>query len=92
MTERQQTGVWFVVTRLLLLSLWFLSYAIISAMINLGYFTNVFNISNLTNEQQFALGYSATLSVQLISFTGIPFLITGIAQILSGVKKKASKK
>lgn len=92
MTERQKTGVWFIVTGVLLLSLWIFSYAIVNLVIDSGLFSLKSN--NLTDEQLYVIGAAGVFAVQLASATGIPLLITGLAQIIIGRQKtkKNSKK
>lgn len=84
MTERQKTGIWFVVTGALLLSIWTFSYAITNWSIDSG-FTSI-TMHNFSDEQKYILGASGVVALQLISLTGIPFVIAGVAQILIGAR------
>lgn len=93
MSDRQQTGVWFIVTGVLLLSLWILSYPIANWSIDSHFFP--FHTEGFSNEQQYILGGSAVIGLQLTSLTGIPLVLTGLAQIIVGKnkdRKKNSKK
>ncbi len=86
MTERQQTGLWFIITGILLLSLSVLASSIASWAISSGFILS--NVSSFSNEQSILLGASAVVAIQLVSLTGVPFLITGLAQIVFGAKGK----
>ncbi len=90
MTDRQQTGVWFVITGVLLLSLWVFSYVIVNWAINSGFVS----LTGLSDEQSHVVGASGVAALQLISLTGIPFVITGLAQIFIGSKqtKRSTKR
>lgn len=92
MAERQQTGLWFIVTGILILSFWFFAYHIVNWSINSEFLA--LDTNKFSDDQQYTIGASAVVTVKLISLIGIPFLITGIAQILGGMKKakKSPKK
>lgn len=90
MTERQQTGIWFVITGILLLSLWIFAYAIANWSIDSGFITA--NTNTFSDDQKFVLGASGVVALQLVSLTGIPFVITGVIQILVGAKTTKSNK
>lgn len=93
MTERQKTGVWFVITGVLLLSLWCFAYAIVNSSINSG--LTILDSSNFTDEQGYVIGAAGVASLQFASLTGVPLIVTGLAQIITGTqkaKKKSSKK
>lgn len=92
MTDRQQTGVWFIITGILLLSLWILSYTIVNWSITSGFFA--LNTSNFSNDQLYVIGASGVVALQLTSLTGVPLVITGLAQVITGAQKakKSSKK
>lgn len=90
MTERQQTGVWFMITGLLLLSLWIFAYKIMNWFIDF----NLLNLNekNLTEDQLYVIGASGVVSLCLASVTGIPLLITGLAQFIIGKQTKKNRK
>jgi hypothetical protein len=92
MTQRQQTGVWFIVTGILLLSLWVFAYAIINSLFSSGLI--LLDESKFTDESIYLIGASGVVSLQLASLTGVPFLITGLAQLITGkqTSKKSNKK
>lgn len=94
MSDRQQTGVWFVITGILLLSFWVFAYAIVNWWLTSSLF--ILNASNFSAEQLYIIGASGVVAVQLMSLTGVPFVITGLAQIVAGAQKadktKKSKK
>ncbi|MBP9667641.1 hypothetical protein KBD87_02440 [Candidatus Saccharibacteria bacterium] len=87
LTDRQQTGVWFIITGVLLVSFYVFSYAIVNWMISFGLFMPN---SHFSEEQLYAMGGSSVVAMQLVSLTGIPFLLTGVAQVVLG-KQKATK-
>ncbi len=92
LTERQQTGVWFLITGIFLLSFWFFSYSIVNWSSDL-FVSTIDNTTPLSNDQLFAAGVAAVFAVQLMALTGIPFIITGISQIIIGAQKtKRGKK
>ena len=88
-TDRQITGLWFIITGLLLLSLSFFSYAIVNWAISSGF--TIVNTANFTNDQKFILGASGVVSLQYASLTGIPLLMTGLAQVIMGTSKSKKK-
>lgn len=92
MTDRQQTGIWFTITGILLLSLWVFSYAIVNYLFDINLLA--LNGDSLSDEHLYTFGASCIAALQLASLTGIPLLITGIAQTITGRKKakKSSKK
>ncbi len=92
MTERQKTGIWFVITGVLLLSLWTVAYAIVNWSIESGF--AAINMDNFSDEHKYILGASGVVALQLASLTGIPFVITGVAQIITGTQtaNKSKKK
>jgi predicted phage tail protein len=94
MTDRQKTGVWFVVTGILLLSIWIFSDAIVNTMINAMPDLFAPGTRYFTNEQQYVIGASGVFALRLTSVTGIPLIITGLAQIITGMQKakKSSRK
>ncbi len=85
MTERQQTGVWFVITGILLLSFKLLAFALTDWAILSGFLSLPEEV--FTTDQRYTLGGASVVSLQLISLAGIPFLLTGLAQIVIGRKK-----
>lgn len=90
MTDRQITGVWFIITGLLLLSFWVTSYAIVNWAITSG-FVSLVNNASFTNDQKFVLGASSVVSLQYVSLTGVPFLLTGLVQVITGASKSKKK-
>lgn len=52
------------------------------------------HMDNFTDEQKYMLGASAVVSLQFVAVTGIPLIITGLAQIILGSQnvKKSNKK
>jgi hypothetical protein len=90
MTYRQQTGLWFFISGVLILSLWVLAYPVTNWAYDLGLLS--FKYGVFTNEQLFLLGGAGVVSLRMASLTGIPFLITGLAQIIIGIDKKKTKK
>lgn len=90
MTERQQTGLWFILTGFILLSLWTSAFAIVNWSIDSG-FLFIQNSHELTDEQRYVVGASGVAALELISLTGIPFLITGLAQLIVGAPKSRKK-
>jgi len=92
MTDRQQTGIWFIIVGIALLSLWTLSYAIVNWAVEVN-FTSI-NMHNFSDEQKYILGASGVVALQLISLTGAPFVMAGVAQIIIGrpKTKKANRK
>lgn len=90
MTERQKTGVWSIVVGALLLLIWVLSYAIQNVLIDSKFLA--ISTWNLSDEQRYVLGASSVVTLQLISLTGIPFILVGIAQVLLGAQKNPKKK
>lgn len=92
MTERQKTGVWFIITGILLLSFWIFAYAIVNWSIESGF--AAINMDNFTDEQKYILGASGVVAIQFMSLAGLPFITIGIAQIIFGAQKakKSNKK
>lgn len=93
MTERQQTGLWFIATGLLLLSLWIFAYAIVNWSIDSGLFFGL-HAADFTNEQRYMIGVSGVVSIEMVSLAGVPLVITGAIQYFTGAptsKKKAKK-
>lgn len=84
-TDRQQTGIWFAVVGVLLLSFWFLSFSIVNWAIGTGYLS--LPEANFTDEQLYVIGGASVASVQFASLLGIPFIFVGLAQVATGFKK-----
>ncbi len=89
MTDRQQTGIWFVITGVLLLSLSIFASSIVNWAISSGFILS--NTNNFSNEQSLVLGGSALVAIKLISLSGLPLVITGLAQIVTGANKTNRK-
>lgn len=89
MTDRQTTGLWFIVTGILLLSLWLFAFAIVNLSIDVGF--AAVNSSSFSDEQQYLLGAAGVVALQFVSLTGIPVIITGVAQMISGAPKAKKK-
>lgn len=85
MTDRQQTGIWFVTAGVLLLSFSIFASSIVNWAISSGFILS--GVSGFSDAQSLVLGASAVEAIKLISLTGVPFLITGLAQIVLGAKK-----
>lgn len=90
MTERQQTGLWFILTGFILLSLWIFAFPIVHWSIDSGFLV-IQNSPALTDEQRYVVGASGVVALELVSLTGIPFLITGLAQFIVGAPKSRKK-
>ncbi len=90
MTERQQTGAWFVITGVFILLFWFFAYPIAQWAIDSG----VFSVAetSFNDEQLYVLGASSVVTIQLASLVGIPFIITGLVQLLVETKKSTKTK
>ena len=96
MTERQKTGLWFIITGLLVLSGWFFSYGVVSFMTDseIGALGDAMNNAGMTDRELYVLGVANVVAMQSISLVGVPLVIAGAAQMALGrtVPKKKSKK
>lgn len=93
MTERQITGIWFIITGVLLLSMWLSPHLITSwYLVEGNSLLRAENTAALTDEHLYSIGLAVTMAVQLFSLSGIPFLVTGVSQFIIGMPRKKLKK